>query len=171
MLIHWPNPGHNRYVEAWEGLIKLQEEGLVRAIGVSNFKPAHLARLRVATGILPAVNQVQLHPLIARPEARAYHAQHGIVTESWSPVEKGGDLLTLPAITDIAERHGKTPAQVVLRWHLELGLVPIPKSADPGRMRENIEVFDFTLTPEEVAAISALDRGDAAGADSDRIGH
>ncbi|MFA7250496.1 MAG: aldo/keto reductase, partial [Dehalococcoidia bacterium] len=146
-------------------------EGLVRAIGVSNFKPAHLERLRVATGILPAVNQVQLHPLIARPEARVYHAQHGIVTESWSPVEKGGDLLSHPAITDIAEQHRKTPAQVVLRWHLELGLVPIPKSADPGRMRENIEVFDFTLTTEEIAAISALNRGEGAGADSDRIGH
>lgn len=171
LLIHWPNPGHDRYVAAWQGLLDLMKRGHVRAIGTSNFKPAHLDRLLAETGELPDVNQIELNPQVARDAARAYAAAHGIVTESWSPIGKGGDLLAEPAIAAIVERYGKTRAQVVLRWHLELGLVAIPKSSSPLRMAENLEVFDFALTPEEVASISALDRGESAAADSDLVGH
>lgn len=172
LLIHWPNPSYDRYVQAWRGLIQLRDEGLVRAIGVSNFKPAHLERLREETGVLPEVNQVQLHPYVTRPEERAYHFQHGIVTESWGPLGRGdARLLQEPVITTLAEQYGKTPAQIVLRWHLELGLVPIPKTSSPERMRENLEVFDFALARDEVAAISALDDGSVMGVDSDVSGH
>ena len=172
LLIHWPNPSHDRYVEAWRGMIRLREEGLVRAIGVSNFKSAHLERLHAETGVLPEVNQVQLHPYVTRQDTRDYDAAHGIVTESWSPISKGGQgLLEQPAIVEPATRYGKTPAQIALRWHLELGLVPIPKSSNSGRLRENIDIFDFALTAGEVEAISALDGAAGAPVDSDKIGH
>jgi 2,5-diketo-D-gluconate reductase A len=171
LLIHWPLPGQGKYVEAWKGLIKLLEEGKVRAIGVSNFKPSHLDRIIEATGVAPHVNQVQLHPRIAKPAERAYHAAHGIVTESWSPIGRGQDLLAEPAVTEAALKHSRTPAQVVLRWHVQLGLIPIPKSADPRRMAENLAVFDFALTEAEMARISALDRKGEGAADSDRVGH
>ncbi len=171
-LIHWPNPGQDRYVEAWQGLIRLLEAGRVRAIGTSNFKIAHLQRIIDATGVVPDVNQIQLNPAIVREEVRAFHRVHGIVTESWAPIGgKGNDVLGEPVITRLAEQHGKTPAQIVLRWHVELGLVTIPKSSHPARIRENIDVFDFSLGPEEVAAISALDRGEAGSLDSDVFGH
>jgi len=172
LLIHWPNPKHDRYVEAWRGLLRLQEAGLVRSVGVSNFKPAHLERLRAETGVMPAVNQVQVNPFMTRPETREYDEAHGILTQSWTPLSKGHDrLLEEPTVRGLAERHGKTPAQVVLRWHLELGLGTIPKSGNPERMRENLGVFDFELAPAEVEAISALDGQVGAPADSDEIGH
>ena len=172
LMIHWPNPAHDRYVEAWRGLIRLREEGLVRAIGVSNFKPAHLERLERETGVLPDVNQVQLSPLVTRGDTRAFDEVHGIVTESWSPLSRGRDnLMSEVAITSCAARYQRTPAQIVLRWHIELGLVPIPKSSNPTRMRENLDVFDFALTPAEVEAISALEGDAPEGVDSDRTGH
>ncbi|MDP9841507.1 aldo/keto reductase [Streptosporangium lutulentum] len=170
-LIHWPLPRQDRYVDAFKGLAKLLEDGRIRALGVSNFKPAHLDRLLAETGVVPDVNQIQLNPGLTRDAARAYHAEHGIATQSWGPIGQGGELLQDPVIVKIAEQHGRTPAQVVLRWHIELGLITVPKSADPERMRANIDIFGFALTPDEVAAISALDQGEAAAADSDRVGH
>ncbi|MEV4515822.1 aldo/keto reductase [Dactylosporangium sp. NPDC049525] len=172
LLVHWPNPQQDRYVQAWQGLVRLLEGGRVRAIGTSNFKPAHLERIIAETGVVPDVNQIQLSPTVTRESARAYHARHGIVTQSWSPI--GGqrnDVLRAPAVVELAERHGRTPAQVVLRWHLELGLTAVPKSSDPVRLGQNLDVFDFSLSADEVASLSALDQGDAAGADSDAFGH
>jgi 2,5-diketo-D-gluconate reductase A len=172
LLIHWPNPQQDRYVQAWQGLARLLEDGRVRAIGTSNFKPAHLERVIDETGVVPDVNQVQLSPAVTRESARAYHVRHGIVTQSWSPIGgQGNDVLREPVVAELAERHGRTAAQVVLRWHMELGLSAVPKSADPARLRQNLEIFDFQLSADEVAALSALDRGDAAGADSDTFGH
>jgi 2,5-diketo-D-gluconate reductase A len=172
LLIHWPNPAQDRYVNAWRGMIRLRDEGLVCAIGVSNFKPAHLERLRIEVGEMPALNQVQLNPFITQAATREYDAAHGIVTESWAPISKGHErLMEQPLIAALAERYGKTPAQIVLRWHLELGLVTIPKSGNPERMRENIDVFDFALTPAEVAEITGLDGGAGSPADSDKFGH
>ena len=170
-LIHWPNPWQDRYVGAFQGLVNLMEAGRLRAAGLSNFKPEHTQRVIDATGVVPDVNQIELNPRVAREGVRAFHAERGIVTQSWSPLGKGGDLLADPAITAIAGRRGRTPAQVVLRWHIELGLVPIPKSSNPERLAQNLAVFDFSLTPEELAAISALDRGESAAQDSDRYGH
>lgn len=170
-LIHWPLPARGRYVDAWRGLVRLLEDGDVRAIGVSNFKPAHLERLLDATGVAPHVNQVQLNPWIARAAERRFHAGHGIVTESWAPIGKGGDLLAQPAVVRAARRHGKTPAQVVLRWHVQLGLVAIPKTAHPRRLVENLAVFDFALGAEEMDEITALDRGGEGVIDSDVFGH
>ena len=172
LLIHWPNPGQDRYVDAWQGLINLLESGKVRAIGTSNFKPAHTERIIAATGVVPDVNQIQLHPGVARTAAREFHARHGIVTESWSPL--GGesyDLLADPVVTGLADRYGRTPAQVVLRWHMELGLVTVPKSSNPERIAANIDIFDFRLEPEDVATLSGLDKGEQAAFDSDRFGH
>ena len=171
LLIHWPNPKKDRYVDAWRGMVQLLEDGKVRAIGVSNFKLAHLDRLIEETGVTPQVNQVQLDPTIPRAEERRYHAAHGIVTESWSPIGAGGDLLADATIGDIARTRGKTPAQIVLRWHVQLGLVPIPKTSKPERLAENIDVFDFELTSEEMERMAALDRHGAGAVDSDRFGH
>ncbi|GAA4195010.1 aldo/keto reductase [Streptosporangium oxazolinicum] len=170
-LIHWPLPRKDRYVEAWKGMVKLLRDGRVRAIGVSNFKPAHLDRLLAETGVVPDVNQIQLNPFFTRDELRAYDAKHEIATQSWGPLGQGGDLLEQPVVTAAAERHGRTPAQIVLRWHIELGLITVPKSSSPERMRANADVFGFTLTPEEVAELSSLDRGEAAATDSDSVGH
>jgi len=172
LLIHWPNPQQDRYVQAWRGLVRLLEDGRVRAIGTSNFKPAHLNRIIAETGVVPDVNQIQLSPTVTRDSARDYHAGRGIVTQSWSPI--GGqrnDVLREPVVAEVAERHGRTPAQIVLRWHMELGLAAVPKSSDPVRLKQNLDIFDFSLSADEVAAISALDQGDAAGADSDAFGH
>jgi 2,5-diketo-D-gluconate reductase A len=172
MLIHWPNPGHDRYVEAWQGLIGLLEQGLVRAIGTSNFKPAHLDRLITETQVAPDVNQIELNPYVARVSVREFHERHGIVTESWSPVGGSSNaVLNHGVITRIASDHGRTPAQVVLRWHVQSGLVAVPKSSHPERIRENLQVFDFELTEEEMARIGALDEGEAAATDSDAYGH
>jgi diketogulonate reductase-like aldo/keto reductase len=168
-LIHWPLPAQDRYVETWRALTKLRDEGGVRSIGVSNFQPAHLDRIIDATGVVPAVNQIELHPYLAQPELRAYHADLGIATEAWSPLAKGGRLLSDQTITSLAEKYGRTPAQVVLRWHLQLGNVVIPKSVTPDRIRENFDVVDFELDPDDMAAIEALDRAERTGPDPDRF--
>lgn len=171
LLIHWPLPQEGRYVDAWRGMVKLLEDGKVRAIGLSNFKPAHIERIIEATGVTPHLNQVQLNPYIPRAEERAFHAAHNIVTESWAPLAKANELLQEPAITRIAEQHVRTPAQVVLRWHLQLGLLPIPKTASPQRLLENIDVFDFELSEAEMSAIAALDRHGVGAVDSETTGH
>lgn len=170
LLIHWPNPDQDRYVEAFAGLVRLQEAGLVRAIGTSNFKPAHLERL-FAAGFVPQINQIQLDPYHRRDDLVALHRARGIVTEAWSPLGRGGAMLSDPAIVAAAHRHGRTPAQVVLRWHVQQGFVPVPKSADPGRLAENLAVFDFVLSADEMAALDGLDRPDPAMFDADRFGH
>jgi len=171
LMIHWPNPEQDRYVDAWRGLIRLREEGLVRAIGVSNFKVSHLVRILDETGVAPDLNQVQLDPRHSRPEVRAFDAEHGIVTESWSPLGQGRGLLENPVITAIAERLGYTPAQVVLRWHLDLGLVTIPKTSSPERLEENLGAFAISLSPVDLEALAALDEGDEGTVDSDKFGH
>jgi len=171
LMIHWPLPAYDHYVDAWRGLIELLEKGDVRAIGMSNFKPVHIDRLLAETGVTPDVNQIQLNPSLTRVETRAYNAEHGIVTESWSPLGSGSDLLTEPVITALAERYHKTPGQIVLRWHMELSLVAIPKSSSPQRLRANIDIFDFALSAADVDVISALDRGESAATDSDTAGH
>ena len=169
-LVHWPNPDQGRYVEAFEGLVKLQEAGLVRAIGTSNFKPAHLQQL-FDRGLCPQVNQIHLDPWHARSDHIEVHEARGIVTESWSPLGRANAMLADPAILDVARRHGRTPAQVILRWHTQLGYVPIPKSSNPKRLAENLDVFGFELSAEELAAIGALDRPDPEMLDSDVFGH
>jgi 2,5-diketo-D-gluconate reductase A len=170
--VHWPNPAQGRFTEAVRGLKALLDEGSIKAIGVSNFKPTHLRQVIEMTGVTPDVNQIQLSPYSTRDTSRAFDAEHGIATESWSPIGgSGDDLRSDPVVVGIGERHGKSATQVVLRWHLQLGLIAIPKSANPGRIAENIAVFDFELTPDELAAISALDRGEADVADSDVFGH
>jgi 2,5-diketo-D-gluconate reductase A len=169
-LIHWPRPRADRYVETWKGFEKLLVDGRARAIGVSNFTVRHLTRLAEETDTVPAVNQVELHPRLAQAELREYHEAHGIVTEAWSPLAKGGDLLRDPTLLDLARAHGRTPAQVVLRWHIQLGNIVFPKSSRPERMRENIDVFDFELSAEEMAAIDALNTGERTGPDPDHFG-
>ncbi|TXS39070.1 aldo/keto reductase [Streptomyces sp. OR43] len=154
-LIHWPLPRVDLYVDTWRALIRLREDGLVRSVGVSNFTANQLARLEEETGVLPAVNQIEMHPRLPQEELRAVHAAKGIVTESWSPLGRGRDLLADPAVVAAAEAHGVTPGQAVLRWHTQLGAVPIPKSADPGRQRENLDLFGFELAPDELARIAA----------------
>jgi 2,5-diketo-D-gluconate reductase A len=171
LLIHWPVPAQNRFVDAWRGMVKLLEDGKVRAIGVSNFKPHHLDRVIEATGVVPHVNQLQLNPWATRQTERDYDAAHGIVTESWSPIGRGSELLADKVIVDVAQRHSRTAAQVVLRWQAQSGLIPIPKSSNPQRQVENIRVFDFVLSDEEMESISALDRGGKGVMDSDRFGH
>jgi len=158
-LIHWPNPRVGRFVDTWRAMIALRDEGLVRSIGVSNFTPAMLARLMDETGVVPAVNQVELHPYFPQAELRAFHATNDIRTESWSPLARRSELLSESVIQRIAERHAVTPTQAVLRWHVQLGSTPIPKSADASRQRENADVFGFSLGDDEVAEISALERG------------
>jgi 2,5-diketo-D-gluconate reductase A len=168
-LIHWPVPSRDRFVETWEAFQGLYAEGRMRAIGVSNFTPPQLTRLLEETAVVPAVNQVELHPGFQQPELRAFHREHGIATEAWSPLGQGA-ALTHPVITRLAERHEKTPAQVVLRWHLDLGNVVIPKSVTPGRIRENFSVFDFALTPEDARQIAGLESGHRIGPDPDVVG-
>ena len=158
-LIHWPNPSVGKYVDTWRGLIEARELGLVRSIGVSNFTEDQLTELIEETGVVPSVNQVELHPYFPQAELRAFHATHGIRTESWSPLAKRSELLTEQILTELATIHDVTPTQVVLRWHTQIGSTPIPKSADADRQRENADVFGFTLTDDQLAAISALERG------------
>lgn len=158
-LIHWPNPSVGKYVDTWRGLIEAREQGLVRSIGVSNFTEDQLTELIEETGVVPAVNQVELHPYFPQEALRAFHAAHGIRTESWSPLARRSELLTEQILNELATVYDVTPTQVVLRWHTQLGSTPIPKSADPDRQRENADVFGFTLTDEQLAAISALERG------------
>lgn len=163
-LIHWPVPSRDRYVETWEALLDLQADGLARAVGVSNFLPEHLDRLKEATDVMPPINQVELHPHLRQDELRAYHREHGIVTEAWSPLAKAR-ILDEPILQAIAERHGRTAAQVVLRWHLQLGNVVIPKSITPARIAANLDLFDFELSDDEVEEISSLDRDRRIGPD------
>ncbi|WP_411151821.1 aldo/keto reductase [Streptomyces sp. A30] len=153
-LIHWPLPRVDKYVDSWKAMIRLREEGLVRSIGVSNFTAQHIERLEKETGVLPAVNQIELHPFLPQDELRAFHAGKGVVTESWSPLGRGTALLDDPAVVAVAEAHGVTPGQVVLRWHVQLGAIPIPKSADPERRRRNLDVFGFELDAAQIAAIA-----------------
>ncbi|MDQ1657481.1 MAG: 2,5-diketo-D-gluconate reductase [Cryptosporangiaceae bacterium] len=164
-LIHWPVPAANRYTETWAALEKLLADGRTRAIGVSNFEPAHLERLFAESSVVPAVNQIELHPYLGQRRLREVHAEHGIVTESWSPIARGGQggLLTDPVITAIAGRIGRTPAQVILRWHVQHGLVPLPRSVTPSRIAENLDVFSFALTDDDIVAIDGLDRDGRIG--------
>jgi 2,5-diketo-D-gluconate reductase A len=171
LLIHWPLPQRDEYVSTWKTFEKLVAAGKARSIGLSNFKPAHIDRLLTEATIRPTVNQIQLNPRTTRPEQRAYNAAQGIITEAYSPLGAGNDLLENPTLAAIGTKYGKTPGQVVLRWHIELGVVAIPRSANPGRIAQNIDIFDFALTSDEIATISALDTGEEQGVDSDKTGH
>jgi 2,5-diketo-D-gluconate reductase A len=152
-LIHWPLPRVDKYVDSWKAMIKLREDGLVRSIGVSNFTPQHIERLEKETCVLPSVNQIELHPLFPQEELRRFHAAKGVVVESWSPLGRGSGLLDDPGVVAAAEAHGVTPAQAVLRWHTQLGAVPIPRSSDPGRRRANLGIFGFELDDAELRSI------------------
>lgn len=165
-LIHWPLPAMDAYVDSWKALIRLRDEGRVRSIGVANFHEPHLRRLIDETGVAPALNQIELHPSLTQERMRAVNKQLGIVTQSWTPLGRG-DSFDAPAIRDAAARTGRTVAQVILRWHIQHGLSVIPKSEKPERLAENFDVLDFTLTPEEMSAIDALDRGHRTGPDPD----
>ena len=165
-LIHWPVPSNDKYVDTWRTFIELQGEGLVRSIGVSNFQPAHLRRLVDETGVTPVVNQVELHPYLQQAGLRREHADLGIVTEAWSPLAQG-KVLDDPVIAGIAEAHARTPGQVVIRWHLQLGNVTIPKSVTPERIEENLAVFDFELDEEQMGELEELDSGERTGPDPD----
>jgi 2,5-diketo-D-gluconate reductase A len=169
-LIHWPRPRQDLYVETWQALETLYREGVARAIGVSNFHIPHLRRLLDESGVVPAVNQVELHPYLVQTELRRFHAEHGIQTEAWSPLARGRDLLTDPVITGLAEKYGKTPAQIVIRWHLQIGNVVIPKSVTRERIAENLDVFDFELADDDVDGITELDRGMRTGPNPDENG-
>jgi diketogulonate reductase-like aldo/keto reductase len=157
-LIHWPLPRVDRYVDSWQAMIKLREEGAVRSIGVSNFTAGHIDRLERETGVLPSVNQIEMHPLLPQEELRRYLADKGVAVESWSPLGRDSDLLADPAVKSVAQEHDCTPAQAVLRWHTQLGAVPIPKSGDPGRQRDNLDIFGFELSGAELTAIAGGER-------------
>ncbi|HJQ47950.1 MAG TPA: aldo/keto reductase [Amycolatopsis sp.] len=165
-LIHWPLPARDRYVQTWRAFEKLYDDSRIRAIGVSNFQVGHLRRLFDETDIVPAVNQVELHPNLQQAELRAFHDEHDIRTEAWSPLAKGA-LLRDETFTGLASKYGKTPAQIVLRWHVQLGNVVIPKSVTPSRIRENLEVFDFELSQDDLTTIAELDNGLRTGPDPD----
>jgi len=166
-LIHWPNPSVGRYVETYRAMLALRDEGKVGSVGVSNFTEPMLMRLIDETGVVPVVNQVEMHPYFPQQAVRAFHTAHGIRTESWSPLARRSELLSEQLVGDIAAAHDVTPTQVVLRWHVQLNSTPIPKSADPQRQIENADVFDFSLTDDEIAAISGLERGRLWGGDPD----
>ncbi|MDT4911763.1 MAG: 2,5-diketo-D-gluconate reductase [Pseudonocardiales bacterium] len=166
-LIHWPLPPVDRYVEVWNSLAKIHSDGRITSIGVSNFQPAHLERLFAESDVVPAVNQVELHPYLAQEALRRFHAEHGIATEAWSPLGAGGELLEDETVSGIAEKYGVTPAQAVIRWHLQVGNVVIPKSVTAERIRSNFDVFGFELDPDDVDAISGLDRDERLGPDPD----
>ncbi len=164
-LIHWPLPGRDLYVETWKALEEIRASGRAKAIGVSNFTVHHLNRLFDETDVVPAVNQIELHPEFPQTELRAFHARHGILTEAWSPIGQGHGLLDNPEIVSLAQAKGRTPAQVVLRWHVQLGNIAIPKSVTPSRIAENLDVFDFELTEPEMGQVSGLDTGKRLGPD------
>nr|WP_307534869.1 aldo/keto reductase [Streptomyces sp. V3I8] len=164
-LIHWPVPAKDKYIDTYKAFEKIYADGRAKSIGVSNFHPEYLDRLIDATSVVPAVNQIELHPHLQQAAVRAYHAEKGIATEAWSPLGQGKGLLEVPALVAIARKHGRTPAQIVLRWHLQLGNVVIPKSVTPSRIKENIDVFGFTLDDEDIAAISALNEDRRLGSD------
>lgn len=167
VLIHWPNPSQDRYAEAWRALVDAQQDGLVRSIGVSNFTENHLRRVIDETGVVPVVNQIELHPYFPQERMRAVHDELGIRTEAWSPLGKGSAPYAEAPVADAADAHGVTPAQVILRWHVQLGSLPLPKSATPQRQRENLDVFGFELTGAEVDAITALAKPDGRLFDGD----
>lgn len=171
LLIHWPLPQRDEYIATWQTFEQLLATGKTRSIGVSNFKPTHLDRLFAETTIRPVANQIQLSPYITRTDHVAYDRAHDIVTVSWSPLGQGQGLLADQTLATIAATYGKTPAQIVLRWNVELGLVAIPRSSNPARLAQNLDIFDFALTADEVAAISALDTGAEKRVDSDTMGH
>jgi 2,5-diketo-D-gluconate reductase A len=172
LMIHWPNPAHGRYVEAYEGLVKLLGDGRIKAVGLSNFKPEHIDRVLEATGVTPDVDQIELDPTKSRPATRAYLAEQGIACEAWSPLGgQSDDLRHHPTLVAIAEAHGRTASQIVLRWHMQTVDVTVPKSGDPVRQRENLEIFDFELTADDLTRIGELDRGDEGVTDSDSFGH
>ncbi|MGW7055860.1 aldo/keto reductase [Streptomyces sp. NPDC054887] len=164
-LIHWPMPSKDAYVDTYRAFEKIHADGRAKAIGVSNFLPEHLERLIGETSVVPAVNQIELHPQLQQSASRAFHAQHGIATEAWSPLGQGKGLLEVPTVVAVARKHGRTPAQAVLRWHLQTGNVVIPKSVTPSRIQENIDVFDFELDADDLAAFAALDEGKRLGPD------
>ncbi|PPF45026.1 aldo/keto reductase [Rathayibacter rathayi] len=163
-LVHWPIPSRDRYVDTYRALERLQSEGQARSIGVSNFAEEHVQRLLEETGVVPAINQVELHPRLPQEELRAFDTAHGIVTEAWSPLARGR-LLGEPALARVAAKHGVSPARAVLRWHVQLGVVVIPKSVTPERIRENLDVFGFTLDEEDLATIAGLATGERTGRD------
>ncbi len=168
-LIHWPQPMFDQYVETWKALEQLRASGRARSIGVSNFTERHLNRLRAETDVVPVVNQVELHPQFPQVALRAFNAGHQILTEAWSPIGQGGDLLSSPELVTLAEQLGKSPAQVVLRWHVQLGNVVIPKSVTPERIRANIDVFDFELDETQMSTVSGLDTGTRLGPDPEHM--
>ncbi|PKW13096.1 aldo/keto reductase [Saccharopolyspora spinosa] len=169
-LIHWPVPAKDRYVETWKAFQQLHADGRAKAIGVSNFQIPHLRRLFEETDEVPAVNQIELHPNLPQAELRAFHAEHGIATEAWSPLGRGKGLLDDASLGALAEKYDKSPAQIVLRWQVQLGNIAIPKSVTPSRIKENIEVFDFELADDDVAAITGLKTGVRIGPDPDVFG-
>lgn len=171
LLIHWPNPLTNKYREAWRALVELRDRGVVRSIGVSNFTGEHLANIIEDSGVTPAINQIELHPYFVQEAMRAENARLGIVTEAWSPLGKRVAPFDEPPVADAAAAHGVTPAQAILRWHLQIGSLPLPKSATPARQAENLDVFGFELTDAEVAAISGLTREDGRLFDGDPDTH
>ncbi|MGP9033027.1 aldo/keto reductase [Glutamicibacter mysorens] len=166
-LIHWPVPWLDQYVAAWEGLVDLVQSGRVGSIGVSNFKPAHLQRIIEATGYVPAVNQIQLSVDIARMEPRLFHNKLGIITEGWSPLGRGPELRENPTVMRIAEEIGRSPAQILLRWHVQSNIVPVPRADSTQYLTENLNLFDFSLTDGQMADLLQLDRGESAARDSD----
>ncbi|MFJ1548892.1 aldo/keto reductase [Streptomyces sp. NPDC088246] len=162
-LIHWPVPAKDAYIDTYKAFEKIYSEGRAKAIGVSNFLPEHLERLLGETSVVPVINQIELHPQLQQAESRALHAKHGIATEAWSPLGQGKGLLDVPTVVAIAQKHGRTPAQVVLRWHIQTGNVVIPKSVTPSRIVENLDVFGFELDSDDLAAFAALDEGKRLG--------
>ncbi len=166
-LIHWPLPGRDLYVDTWRAFVHLRDQGLVRSIGVSNFTPPQIERLVAETGVRPAVNQIELHPDFAQPELCAWLASHDIAIEAWSPLGAGNAILADPVITGLAERHDRSPAQIVLRWHVERGAIPLPRSTNADRIAQNLRVFDFAFSDEDMAALDTLDLGRRRGGDPD----
>lgn len=170
-LIHWPNPWLMRYVDAWRGLIALRAAGHARAIGVSNFLPEHIDRLIDETGVAPEVNQIELDPTLPQRHIRAYHDAHGIITQAWGPLGRDGSLLRDPIVTQLADAHGRTPAQIVLRWHIEHGIAFTVRSSNQSRIAQNIDVFGFRLGAEDLELLNTLDRGRPPGRDPNTHGH
>ena len=166
-LIHWPNPGRGLYVEAFGALVDLRARGLIRSVGVCNFLPEHIERVRDEVGVLPSINQIELHPYFPQADALAYHASVGVRTQSWSPLARKLKAVEDPAITALADEAGVSPARLILRWHYQLGTIPLPKSATPSRQASNLDVFGFSLTEEQMGRISALGRPDGRQAGQD----
>lgn len=166
-LIHWPNPHQDHYLEAWQALIDAKKWGLIRSIGVSNFLPEHMERLKKETGVLPSINQIELHPFFNQKKQREWHEEHGVTTESWSPLTRTSDVMTNDEIKYIADKHSKTASQIILRWHYQLGSVAIPKSVSPKRQLENLSIFDFNLDNDDMSELDNLTRPDGRMNDQD----